>query len=225
MIRFLKASLFLIAACYTAAALAQGEGDTLKFRNDQKWALVVGVDNYVDLGRLQYCGNDARTLRDCLAAAGFPRSQIYMLAGDGPSGGQAPRKANIGTGLSAMLQRVRPGDMVLVAFSGHGVCIDGKSYFCPEDCQAGPDQFADSLGIRLWPACRQRGGRPRDGHRRLPERCGPGPECGRPRPARRAIRPHSGTPAPRRHCSDQLRGGPGSRWNRPSSATASSCTT
>ncbi|NQT39359.1 MAG: caspase family protein [Planctomycetes bacterium] len=48
---------------------------------------------------------------------------------DGSGGG--PTKKGIEIGLRMALQLVRRGDLLVVAFSGHGVRIDEVDYLCP----------------------------------------------------------------------------------------------
>jgi hypothetical protein len=45
--------------------------------------VLVGVNQYTELNHLKYCVADARTLRDQLVAAGFPKDNVFLLA-DGP---------------------------------------------------------------------------------------------------------------------------------------------
>ena len=44
-----------------------------------------------------------------------------------------PTKANIRRQIKDITNRVGPNDMLIIAFSGHGVMVDGKSYLCPSD--------------------------------------------------------------------------------------------
>src|ERR1044072_1092349 len=53
----------------------------------KRWALVVGVDRYVDpqISSLRGAANDARTLADALVKySGFPPDQVVLLATDQP---------------------------------------------------------------------------------------------------------------------------------------------
>src|SRR5215510_8471128 len=54
----------------------------------KRWALVVGVDRYVDpqISALRGAANDARTLADALIKySGFPQDQVILLATDQPA--------------------------------------------------------------------------------------------------------------------------------------------
>ena len=46
----------------------------------QRWAVVVGVNQYVQLQDLNFCVADARKLSDQLVSAGFPKPVFYSLA-------------------------------------------------------------------------------------------------------------------------------------------------
>jgi hypothetical protein len=123
----------ILAGCgWSAVARAQAV-DPAAPASGTRWAQLVGVDQYEGIGRLKYCSRDVRGLKARLLAAGFPESHIFLLD-DKPDGGrQPPTKANIENDLDAMLRQTRPGDVVIVSFSGHGVCIGGKSYLCPRE--------------------------------------------------------------------------------------------
>lgn len=45
----------------------------------KRWALLIGVNDYVALRPLQYSVSDMQALRDQLIACGFPREQVYLL--------------------------------------------------------------------------------------------------------------------------------------------------
>lgn len=100
-----------------------------------RWALLVGVDNYIELGRLQYAGNDQRALAEQLAASGFPQDQVFLLHDQASENKYLPFRENIEKSLTLVLGLAEPGDLVIVGFSGHGVQLDGKSYICPVDAR------------------------------------------------------------------------------------------
>src|SRR5262249_33294443 len=55
----------------------------------------------------------------------------------------APTKANIERQLGLVLSLAAENDLVVVAFAGHGVHLDGASYLCPVDGQL--DRAAETL--------------------------------------------------------------------------------
>lgn len=107
----------------------------------QRYALLIGVDNYSNLQPLNYCGNDARALGSCLAESGFSAFNIVCMEDRTPFQRLKPTKSNIEANLKAIVEGLNPDDLVLISFSGHGVFLEdkrggaGKSYFCPIDAQ------------------------------------------------------------------------------------------
>jgi formylglycine-generating enzyme required for sulfatase activity len=91
-------------------------------------ALVIGNDKYGNFPphrQLLKAGTDATTMARELAAAGF---DVVNVA----------RHRDLGyvemvTAVDALRARIRPGDEVVVFFSGHGVQIDQNVYWLPSD--------------------------------------------------------------------------------------------
>ena len=100
-----------------------------------RWALLIGAEDYVELEKLRYCAADMRALRDRLVASGFPERQIYLLEDKVPEKKYLPFKSAIERQLDLVLKMVDREDLLVVAFSGHGAHIDGKSYLCPLDAR------------------------------------------------------------------------------------------
>jgi formylglycine-generating enzyme required for sulfatase activity len=99
----------------------------------QRWAILIGVDDYVQAKDLQFAGADQQALRDRLVASGFPQRQVYLLHNKAESSRFAPFKSNIERELDLMLRLVEPNDLIVVAFSGHGVQLGDTAYLCPAD--------------------------------------------------------------------------------------------
>ena len=108
-------------------SLAQAADETIK----EKWAVLVGVNDYAELDDLQFCKNDAIALAEQLVKAGFPRDNVFLLTDRAADAKDLPNKANIETRIRSVLRVIDKGDLVLVSFSGHGVHLDGKTYLCP----------------------------------------------------------------------------------------------
>lgn len=105
-------------------------------RKPQKWAILIGVDDYAFLKKLKFAGSDQRALADQLAKSGFPRDQIFLLHDKAQSKKYLPFRANIEEQLGTVLRLARsPEDLVIVGFSGHGVTLDGKAYLCPTEAK------------------------------------------------------------------------------------------
>ncbi len=119
-----------LLAGLTTSSFAQSGGKTLA---GSRWAVLVGVDDYIQASPLKFCGADQRALSEKLVAAGFPADQVFVLHDKASDRKYLPFKANIEKQLQIVLLLAEPDDVVLLAFSGHGVHVDSKSYFCPTD--------------------------------------------------------------------------------------------
>ncbi len=97
----------------------------------QKWAVLIGVNDYVHLGKLEFCGKDVEALRGALHGGGIPADHTFAISDGAAGSGGGPTKKGIETGLRMALQLVKRGDLLVVAFSGHGVRIDEVDYLCP----------------------------------------------------------------------------------------------
>ena len=98
-----------------------------------RWAVLIGVDDYSEVHKLRFAGNDQRALAEQLIASGFPQDQVFLLHDKATDKKYLPFRENIEKQLAIVLATVSPGDLVIVGFSGHGVQWEGKSYLCPED--------------------------------------------------------------------------------------------
>ncbi len=100
-----------------------------------RWALLIGVEDYMRLDRLHYSGADMRALREQLIACGFPQRQIILLDDKAGENRFRPFKSAIDEQLELALKMVGRGDLLVIGFSGHGVYLNGKSYLCPVDAR------------------------------------------------------------------------------------------
>jgi hypothetical protein len=101
---------------------------------EQRWAVLIGVDDYAYAQKLNYCGADQLALRDQLVASGFPDDQVFLLHDKADDTRMRPSQGNIERQLNLVLSLADERDLVVVAFSGHGVHLGGKSFLCPGDC-------------------------------------------------------------------------------------------
>jgi hypothetical protein len=107
----------------------------------KRWALVIGIDRYLDgqISPLRGAANDAARLADALSRyAGFPADQVVVLASDQPEERQ-PTRVNILRRLSNLASVVPKDGLLLVAFAGHGVERRGRAYLLPSDAQLSDD--------------------------------------------------------------------------------------
>jgi hypothetical protein len=106
------ARLRLVSALLAGAAALLHGGAATAF---ERHALIIGISRYQHVRALEGPRHDARAMRGALIDAwGFEPAHIAMLLD-----GDATRN-RIQAELAALLERTRPGDYVLVYFSGHG---------------------------------------------------------------------------------------------------------
>ena len=77
----------LLTALPIAAAFGQDGGD---IGPDQKWAIVVGVNDYNHLDDLRYCAADAKALRDRLVEGGFREDHVILICDQAQRNDRAP---------------------------------------------------------------------------------------------------------------------------------------
>lgn len=109
----------------------------------RRYALLVGVNDYSFFSPLTFCDNDIANLSKTLGHNGFDQRDIVVLRDGLKDRHLLPNRNNIVTQLKLLLESVEKNDLVVVAFSGHGVHIKGKSYLCPYDSQL--DQPTDTM--------------------------------------------------------------------------------
>lgn len=129
-----------IAAALLVAVLAGSSGQSVRAseaapKNAGRWALLIGVDDYLWARGLEYCGADMRALSSQLVASGFPSSHVFLLHDKAPENKYRPTKASIEAHLRLVLGLVEKDDLVMVGFSGHGVHLNGRSYLCPAEAR------------------------------------------------------------------------------------------
>ncbi len=88
----------------------------------RRMALVIGIDDYQSIPRLQKAVGDARAMSSTLGDLGFQVTSVL----------NADRRA-MNVAIGEFTSRLRRDDLVFVHFSGHGVEIDGENYLLPAD--------------------------------------------------------------------------------------------
>jgi TPR repeat protein len=119
-------------ALVPASALAAGK----------RYAVVVGVQKYDDdaFTALEFAERDATELTAALTTAGYEVALLSDAAGLKDKA-HTPTKSNIEQALKTTLGKCTRDDLVLVAFSGHGLRADDKTagYLCPKDGKPLPE--------------------------------------------------------------------------------------
>jgi hypothetical protein len=96
-----------------------------------RYALLIGVEDYQNLPKLRYTSNDALELRTVLAErGGYPYINIGMIGGQWAD----PTHNVIRATAQRLLRSCKPESDMLIYFSGHGYrAPDGTMYLCPSD--------------------------------------------------------------------------------------------
>ena len=143
-LRQLSAVLLVLALGWPSGLMAQTDtrriervkkGAEAKGGAGNRWALVVGVDQYQtkEIEPLSGAVADAKAIRDVLVKfAEFPESQVLLLVSDGAT---KPTRTDIMLKLEEIKSAAKPGDLLLFFFAGHGVQVDGQRYMLTYDAR------------------------------------------------------------------------------------------
>ncbi len=147
-----------LAAIFSAAIAAPAQtdqrvrasrpADTRSLEKISKWpprekrfAIIIGVDEYTDskITPLIAPSEDAHMLYDALIEyADFPRENITLLTNDRSSLNQ-PTRPIILEYLSNLRKLLPPDGLLLVAFSGHGIEVEGQAFLLGADARLNDD--------------------------------------------------------------------------------------
>src|SRR5262249_11699556 len=102
---------------------------------DKRWALIIGVDEYLDkqITPLTGAAADAHALAyGMVKYGGFAQDHVVLLASDLPAERQ-PTRGNILVKLSNIAGLVPKDGLLLFSFAGHGMEREGKAFLLPSD--------------------------------------------------------------------------------------------
>lgn len=112
--------------CFLLALLAGG----LPARAGEKWAVIVGVNDYGEnIPHLRFAAADAKRLYGLMTQCTPPDHVILLASG----AGRAPTRANILGSLTSLAGRAKPDDEFWFCFSGHGEDQNRTHYLLPSD--------------------------------------------------------------------------------------------
>ena len=100
----------------------------------RKFALLVGVTDYVEMSGLLCCVKDVEAIREQLLKLGFQSSDIYVLE-SGKSAKDLPTKRNILERLELIPGQLQTGDLFFFAFAGHGAETENAQFICPMETE------------------------------------------------------------------------------------------
>lgn len=107
---------------------------------------MIGINEYTELSGLTYAGKDMQALAEQLKASGFEASRVVLMHDGAKDVKYRPGRTNITRELDLIIPRVKKDDLLLIAFSGHGLFLDTKSYFCPTEARdADPEKTLISV--------------------------------------------------------------------------------
>ena len=101
---------------------------------EKRLALVIGIDDYQEVPKLQKAVGDANAIAAKLSTLGFTVATSFNAD---------RRKLNLA--LANLYKQIEPGDTVLIHYSGHGVEIQGQNYLLPADIPAPESGQVDLL--------------------------------------------------------------------------------
>jgi Caspase domain/Bacterial SH3 domain len=107
----------------------------------KRMALVIGINNYVEIPKLEKAAGDAEAIGQTLAALGYKVTTALN-----------PDRRNFNFALAKFYADIEPGDTVVVHYSGHGIQIENDNYLLPADVPAPTDgnpELLKSESIRL----------------------------------------------------------------------------
>jgi TPR repeat protein len=116
----------------------------------KRYAVLVGPREYdhSKLTPLDYTQNDVTELAGLLRAAGY---EVVLLTDSAGKKDRrlAPTKANIEARMKEVLDKCKRHDLVIVAFSGHGLQFDKDAdcYFCPRDGRPFADETRTLISL------------------------------------------------------------------------------
>lgn len=88
----------------------------------KSWALIIGINNYLNVSPLGYARNDAEAIANILEKKfDFKKENITLLLDK-----EATKKKIMSSFLKFAQENVKPNDRVLVFFAGHGHTITGN---------------------------------------------------------------------------------------------------
>jgi len=100
-----------------------------------RWALLVGVDRYVDpaIPSLRFCVNDVLALETALEGLGYT---VVALHDQTPQEHLLPTRDNVEAELARLTQVAGPDDLLLVHLACHGKLVNGQAVLITREVRA-----------------------------------------------------------------------------------------
>ena len=102
-----------------------------------RFAVIIGIDEYQALGKLTVCRNDAKALAKILVeSGGYDEGRVILMTDDAAEPQNRPTLATMKRRIEQVASLAGKDETVLVYFSGHGITKDGQGYLVPMDGDA-----------------------------------------------------------------------------------------
>jgi formylglycine-generating enzyme required for sulfatase activity len=131
-----RLQIIILILCLNIVVSLQAEDQKallVEKKSGSRWALLVGVTKYNNFSDLKYCSRDMDALKKQLVQSGFPENHVDLMHNAADEPRMHPNKNNIERRLKIVLGKAQKGDLIVIAFSGHGVHLNGKSYLASTD--------------------------------------------------------------------------------------------
>ncbi len=136
------------ASSNTSNSRGSGNSVSRPDRQGKRYALLVGVNNYLDLNQLECAVSDIKLIHEKLIQVGFESDNIKMFI-TGNTIGKYPDKRTVENGFHDILNEADENSQIFIAFAGHGFEIDKVSYFAVEDTRTDTSEDAKSTAINI----------------------------------------------------------------------------
>ncbi|MFL5330813.1 MAG: SUMF1/EgtB/PvdO family nonheme iron enzyme [Gemmataceae bacterium] len=114
----------------------------------KKYAILVGVneDQHERLPNLKYAERDVEELAKILEPAGY---KVTLLTGSAKDATHRATKATIEKQIKGVLDQTLKGDIVILAFAGHGLQFEDQpdAFFCPTDARPFKDEVKSLVSL------------------------------------------------------------------------------
>lgn len=104
----------------------------LSLPQGKKFAVLVGVTDYATMNDLRYTVRDVEAIQEQLLKMGFDGADIHQLT-SGSDVAHIPTKLNVERTIRSVLESAGAGDLVFLAFAGHGAQLEDRIFFCTQD--------------------------------------------------------------------------------------------
>ncbi len=127
-----------VAIAVTLAVIAPPLDESARAQENatpRQWAVLIGIEKYQKVKRLQYTNNDVQILSETLEVrGGFERNCVTKMIDNASKPFLQPTRTNLLVQVPKLLSQAGKVDRVILYFSGHGIRdAAGKLYLVPID--------------------------------------------------------------------------------------------